>query len=317
MVFSGRPVLLSVIALIVVATSCAPARPKGDAIRIEAAFHPIAYLARRVGGDRVRVHDLTRPGVDAHHGELRARDIGAMIDADLVLHLSGFQPSIDAAIPEVADHALDVAASARLQPVGHDEDHDHDGHESDHHGHEDDHGHEPGAPDPHFWLDPERMADVAVAVRDRLIDVDPAGADTYRRNTDDLVTDLTGLTDRYEDGLADCARTDVVVTHASFGYLTDRFGLTQISVTGLVPVDDPSGSQLSRAVTLVHDRGVTTIFREPLMSSRIADAVATEAGIETAILDPIEGLADDAPGVDYLEIMDANLSALRKGLGCR
>lgn len=310
MVSPVRLVLLSVIAMTVVVTACAPTRSNGDGIRIEAAFHPLAYLARRVGGERVRVHDLTRPGVDAHHGELRARDIGAMIDADLVLHLSGFQPSIDAAIPEVADHALDVAASARLRPVGDDEDHDE-------HGPDDDHDHQPGAPDPHFWLDPGRMADVALVVRDRLIAIDPEGAATYRGNTDDLLADLRDLTDRYEEGLADCVRRDVVVTHASFGYLTDRFGLTQVSVTGLVPVEDPSGSQLGRAVALVRDRGVTTIFREPLMSSRIADAVADEAGIDTAILDPIEGLADDAPGSDYLGIMDANLSALRKGLGCR
>ena len=64
---------------------------------------------------------------------------------------------------------------------------------------------------------------------------------------------------------------------------------------------------------------MTTVFFEPLVSPRLAETVAREAGATTAVLDPIEGLTDDEAdrGDDYFTLMRANLAALRKALGCR
>ena len=52
------------------------------------------------------------------------------------------------------------------------------------------------------------------------------------------------------------------------------------------------------------------------MSPAIAETIAAETGASTDRLDPLEGLAPDAEGDDYLEVMDANLDHLRQGLGC-
>lgn len=314
-----RSLLLPMIAALtvtMVGAACGGAAPADGRIRIEASFHPLAFLARRIGGERVHVGDLTRTGADAHHLELRARDIGAMIDADLVLYLQGFQPAVDAAISEVDDHAVDVTDAADLEPLARSDDLDsHDGHDGhDAHGDHGDHGR---AVDLHFWTDPERMAAVAVTVRDHLIAIDPDGAVSYRANTEALVADLTGLVDRYETMFQDCASRDLVVTHASFGYLAERFDLRQVPITGLIPTEDPSGARLRDTVRFVRNNDVTTVFHEPGSTARIADTVAAEAGVTTAVLDPIENLSDDSPGDDYLEIMDANLTTLRDGLRCR
>jgi zinc transport system substrate-binding protein len=64
--------------------------------------------------------------------------------------------------------------------------------------------------------------------------------------------------------------------------------------------------------------GVTTVFTESLLSPRIADTLAREAGVRTAVLNPLEGLTakERAQGDDYISVMDANLAKLRMALGC-
>ncbi|MDQ3893749.1 MAG: zinc ABC transporter substrate-binding protein, partial [Actinomycetota bacterium] len=74
-----------------------------------------------------------------------------------------------------------------------------------------------------------------------------------------------------------------------------------------------------RVVRLVRATGTTTVYTEPLASSRIAATVAGETGARTAVLNPIEGLTSEeqSRGEDYFSLMRANLAALRAGLECR
>ena len=44
------------------------------------------------------------------------------------------------------------------------------------------------------------------------------------------------------------------------------------------------------------DRGVTTVYTETLVDPAVAETVADEAGVGTAVLDPIEGLTDESAG---------------------
>jgi zinc transport system substrate-binding protein len=64
---------------------------------------------------------------------------------------------------------------------------------------------------------------------------------------------------------------------------------------------------------------VTTIFTEELVSPRVAETLAREAGgLKTETLNPLEGLSDDEidAGADYLSVMRDNLQSLRDALGC-
>jgi zinc transport system substrate-binding protein len=66
---------------------------------------------------------------------------------------------------------------------------------------------------------------------------------------------------------------------------------------------------------VAEDDNVTTVFFETLVSDETARTLAGDLGLETAVLDPVEGITDDSPGADYLEVMRANLQALREALG--
>jgi zinc transport system substrate-binding protein len=109
-----------------------------------------------------------------------------------------------------------------------------------------------------------------------------------------------------------------VTSHAAFGYLAKAYGLEQIPLTGITPEAEPSAKALEALVEKVKNDGATTVFFETLVSPKLAQTVAREAGVDTAVLDPIEGLTKDeiAKGEDYFSVMRANLAALRKALGC-
>ena len=164
--------------------------------------------------------------------------------------------------------------------------------------------------DPHVWLDPVRYAAMTRAIGAEL------GA---TESAERLARKLELLDAEFRRGLAHCPRREIVTSHAAFGYLAARYGLEQVPLEGLSPEAEPSARGIADLVDLVRTSGVTTVFFETLVSPRLAQTVAREAGVETAVLNPLEGLTDDeaAAGEDYFSVMRANLAALRKALGCR
>ncbi|MGY1707012.1 metal ABC transporter substrate-binding protein [Geodermatophilus sp. SYSU D00697] len=286
-----------------------------DALTVVAGFYPLQWATERVGGDRVDVSSLTQPGAEPHDLELTPQDVAAVAEADLVVHLSGFQPALDeAADSEAADHSWDAGQAADLSRTA--EEHSHEG-EAEEHAEEDEHAEEGGeAVDPHFWLDPTRLAAVGDALADRLAEVDPDGAATYEQNATALRADLEALDGEMTAGLANCQVDTLVTSHDAFGYLADRYGLEVVGISGLSPSQEPSPAQLAEISTLVRERGVTTVYTETLVDPAVADTVADEAGVRTAVLDPLEGLSDESAGADYLSVMRANLSTLQEGQSC-
>ncbi len=277
------------------------AESPGGQIGVTAAFYPLQYAVERVGGDHVHVTGLTRPGAEPHELELTPRQVADMTKSTLVVYEKGFQPAVDDAVASVAsDAGFDVSAAARLTlqlP------------------------HESGAQstlsvDPHFWLDPTRYADVVSALGAELAAKDPANAAAYTANADTLVAELTTLDKEFETGLAHCASTDIVTGHAAFGYLAERYGLNQASVSGISPDIEPTAAQMSSIVSLITSKGVSTVYAETLVSPALVETIAKETGAKVAVLDPIEGITGESAGTDYLEVMRANLAILEKGQRC-
>ncbi|MBD0293153.1 MAG: zinc ABC transporter substrate-binding protein, partial [Jiangellaceae bacterium] len=117
-------------------------------------------------------------------------------------------------------------------------------------------------------------------------------------------------------GLARCQRRTVVVSHDAFGHLADRYGLHFTGIAGTEPDAEPSPARLGEVEELIRRERLTTVFYEPLLGSAVAETIATDLGVETAVLDPIEGLTEKTQDEDYLSLMRGNLAALQKANGC-
>jgi zinc transport system substrate-binding protein len=271
-------------------------------VSVVASFYPLAEAASKVGGDLVSVQNLTPPGVEPHDLELAPDDIEAIATADVIVYLGGgFQPAVEDALAE-AEHAVTVdalnAVATNAAPASEAE--------------------EGLTVDPHVWLDPARYGEIVRAVADALKEADPANEATYASNAQAYIAEVAALDEEFRTGLSDCERTTIVTSHEAFGYLADAYGLTQVGILGLSPEAEPDPRRLAELRDLVEREGVTTIFAEELVSPKVAETLASEAGVQVAVLNPIESLTDaqEKEGEDYLSLMRENLDTLRKALDC-
>ncbi|MFE3999448.1 metal ABC transporter substrate-binding protein [Nocardioides sp. YIM B13467] len=287
-------------------------------VQVAAAFYPLEFVAERVAGDLAEVTPLTKPGVEPHDLELSINQTAALQSADVILTEHGFQPAVDDAVEQdVKGEVVDVEKVVELRKAedeGHEEGHDDEHADGEDAAAEDEHAH--GETDPHFWHDPLLMAQYAEGVRDALVKADPDNAETYEANAKSLTEDLTKVDEEFKTGLAQCRIKDVVVSHDAFAYL-DKYGLEFESIAGLTPDAEPNPAQLAEIGEHAKEHGVTTIFSERLVSTALADTLADDLGLKTAVLDPIEGLSADTEGEDYLSLMRQNLDALKAANGCQ
>ncbi len=284
---------LLVLALAAGAADCGDA--SGSGVHVVASFYPLAWAAERVGGSRVSVEDLTPPGVDAHDTSLSARQRADIETADVVLILGrfGFQPEVERAASDASGVVVEVARGLALAPSR----------QAD------------LEFDPHVWLDPVLMQRIVREVADGIVRADPAGRSGYRRREAAVLRDLAVLDDAYRTGLATCRFRTFVTTHEAFGYLAARYGLTQLGIEGLTPESEPSAARIQAATDAIRSGTAAPgiFFESTDEGRRVGRSVAADVGVPALPLGTLESAP--SPG-DYLSVMRANLSSLRKGLGC-
>lgn len=285
-------------------TSASSGSSPDGPLSVVTSFYPLQFVAERVGGDRVSVTSLTAPGVEPHDLELTPQQVASVSDASLVVYLAGFQPAVDDAVAQESGDALDagsgierLAATATQVEEAQEE------------------GGSAPTTDPHVWLDPTNMQHIVDSVATRLAEIDPTGADTYRKNAAALDAELTALDTAWKTGTTTCANRDLVVSHEAFGYLAKRYDFVQRGISGLSPDAEPSPAKIAEVADFVRANGVTTIYYESLVDPKVAQTVAAETGAATAKLDPLEGLAEGSTG-DYLTVMRDNLQTVTKGQSC-
>ncbi|MET7908211.1 metal ABC transporter substrate-binding protein [Streptomyces avermitilis] len=283
----------------------------GGKLDVVASFYPMQYLAEQIGGKHVRVTSLTQPGQEPHDLEISAQQTVQLEKSDAVLYLKNLQPAVDDAVAQSGVRTkIDAASLTTLEKHGNEVG----GHAA---AHDDTEGEESGGTDPHIWLDPVKYSEVARGVGKALEKADPKHAADYRKNTAALVKKLDGLNTQYADGLRNTRTKVFVTTHAAFGYLAERYGLTEEAISGLDPESEPSGNRVKQLERMARADGVSTVFYETLVSDKTAKTVAKDARLRTDVLDPIEGITEKSRGTDYFQVMESNLKALRTALGAK
>ncbi|MGW5493043.1 metal ABC transporter substrate-binding protein [Streptomyces olivaceoviridis] len=278
---------------------------------VVASFYPMAFLADRIGGDHVHVTTLTSPGQEPHDLEISPQQIASLEESDAVLYLKNLQPSVDDAVAQSpVKTKIDAASLTTLEDHGDEVG----GHAAGHDSHE---GGESTGKDPHVWLDPVRYAQVAEGVGKAFEKADPKHAADYKKNTAALVKQLNELNTEFADGLAHTRSKVFITTHAAFGYLAERYGLTEEAVNGLDPESEPSAARVRDLERMAKADGVSTVFYETLVSDKTARTLARDTGLKTDVLDPIEGITGKSRGKDYFAVQRANLKALQQALGAK
>jgi zinc transport system substrate-binding protein len=260
-------------------------------IKITASFYPMAEFARQVGGDKVDVVTMVKPGTEPHDYDAAPGDLTRLYQSKLfVYNGAGLEKWVDRLQPDLQSNhiaAIDASTGIQVRPIS------------------------PGSgetgTDPHIWLDPVLAEQEVTNIEAGLVQVDPANAAYYHDHAN-----------QFKAQLMTCTRRDIVTSHQAFGYLGARYNLTVMAISGLSPDEEPTPQQLAATANFARAHQVRYIFFETLVSPKLSNTIAREVGAKTLVFNPLEGLAADdiAKGANYLTVQQDNLNNLRIALDC-
>jgi zinc transport system substrate-binding protein len=277
-------------------------------LKVVTSFYPLYYLAKEIGGEHAEVVNLVAAGVEPHDWTPKSRDLSEASSAQLLLyHGAGLEQWIETFQKGLSkDSGVAVKEMSAGIPLL-----DGDGEGEEHE--EEEHAH---AIDPHTWVSPKSAIILAGNVKNSLIEADAAHKDAYEANFAALLGKLEKLDADYKAALSSVSQKNLVVSHQAFGYLARDYGLNQVAIMGLSPDAEPKAQDLLEIAKFVEEKHVKYIFFEELVSDQLAKTLASEADVETMVLNPLEGLTkeQEKAGETYLSLMERNLQNLIQAL---
>ena len=298
--------LSSVLALILVACSQDKQNDvkESHGMKIVTSFYPVYSMVKAVSGDLNDVR-MIQSSSGIHSYEPSANDIAAIYDADVFVYhshtLESWAGSLDPSLQKSKVKVLEASEGMTLERVP---------------GLEDmqagDGIDEKTLYDPHTWLDPEKVAEEAQIIADKLSELDSANKDTYQKNAQSFSAKANDLTKKYQPIFEKANQKTFVTQHTAFSYLAKRFGLNQLGIAGISPDQEPSPRQLTEIQEFVKTYKVKTIFTESNASSKVADTLVKSTGVTLKTLNPLE--ADPQNNKSYLENLEENLAILAQEL---
>lgn len=173
-----------------------------------------------------------------------------------------------------------------------------------------------GEIDPHLWHDVHNAAAYVRVIRDRLIEVDPQGADAYRQRAADYLKTLEELDGRVAaiiDTIPEDSR-HLVTTHDAYAYLANAYGMTVAGFVAPNPAVEPSIADRRKLAATIQDLTIGAVFLEPQFANRRSTltTVAHESGVQVC---PLYGDTFDREVHTYVDMMMANANSLARCLG--
>lgn len=312
----NKSVLLTLLLLLIAVSGCHRQEQKPlVGLQVVTTLFPLYDFARTIGGDKAQVTMLLPPGVEPHTFEPRPDDMVRISQAGLFIYTNPYmEPWAEKVVKGIDSKSLRIVDAGRLvhysSVVSGDEDH----HEATGSGKHDHKG-----MDPHIWLDFKNASLMVDSILEGFIASDAVNADLYRKNAEKLKVRLAALDQRYEKGLSSCATRKLLHGgHYTFGYLAKRYNLDYHALSGVSSDAEPSASQMVKLVKEIKSSGARYLFAEELLSPRLTETLAKEAGVGVLMLHGAHNLSRDdlTRGVTFFDLMERNLERLQKGLGC-
>ena len=273
-------------------------------MKIVTSFYPVYAMVKAVSGDLNDVR-MIQSSSGIHSYEPSANDIAAIYDADIFIYhshtLESWAGSLDPSLQKSKVKVIEASDGMTLERVP--------GLEDMEAGNGVD---EKTLYDPHTWLDPEKVAEEAQIIADKLSEQDSANKETYQKNAQNFSAKAHDLTKKYQPIFENADQKTFVTQHTAFSYLAKRFGLNQLGIAGISPDQEPSPRQLTEIQEFVKTYKVKTIFTESNASSKVANTLVKSTGVTLKTLNPLE--ADPQNDKSYLENLEENLSVLAQEL---
>jgi len=168
------------------------------------------------------------------------------------------------------------------------------------------------AGDPHFHLDPRNILLVAVALSERLAQIDTAGAAAYRDNLDRFTRRWRAALTRWETEGAGLKGRAFLQVHRSFGYLAHWLGMENRGELEPKPGIEPGSAHLGRIVANQREAPAAMILRAAYQNETAGRWVSKRTGIPLVALPYTVGGTPQAS--DLFGLFDDTLARLKNAV---
>lgn len=274
-----------------------------EQLKVYTSIYPLYDFTKHIAGDKIVIKNIVPTGSEPHDWEPTPQDVAELSRADLlILSGTGVEPWAEKVLNAIDQSKVTVINGGQnIELIE---------------GIKEENDYEYGGKDPHVWLDPLNAKVMVDNILAGLIKIDEKNKGIYEINAEAYKKELDALHNEYLSALAQTKIKEFVTSHAAFGYLAKRYGLTQIPVRGLSAESEPSPADMAAVIQLAREKNIKHIFFETLVSPKVSETIANELQAETMVLDPVEGLSDKdiTAGHDYLYMMRQNLKNLKIAL---
>ncbi len=281
-------------------------------LSIYTTVYPLQYFTERIGGDFVKVDTIYPPGADEHTFEPTQRDMMNLVDADLFFYVGlGLEGFVDKAKDTLKNEQVEMISTADHISFGDNPpiDQEQDSKQVENNAHNQ-------SIDPHVWLDPIYAQELAKSIKDALVKKMPKQKDTFEKNYNELSKELDKLNQSFETTAKSAKYKEIVVAHAAYGYWEKRYGIKQISISGLSTTNEPSQKKLEEIISKAKQDHIKYIIFEQNVTSKLTKIVEEEVGAKSLTLHNLSVLTKE--NIDnkdnYFTIMDKNIQTLNKAL---
>ncbi len=323
-------------------------------VQVVTSIYPQADFARKIGGDKVEVKMLLKPGVETHSYEPSPKDIELIKNADIFIcngseneywvsrvfeSMEGNKPEVIELIDcvdcveeeivegmehkhEHGEHGADTHEEHEHDEHGADthEEHEHDEHDADkHEEHEhSEHDMDKHEIDEHVWTSPQNAIKIVKVITDKIVEKDEKNAREYEANAKAYIAELEKLDKDFKEVVESAKRKTILFADRfPFRYLADDYGLTYYAAfTGCSNETQADPSTIVFLENKVEEERLPVVFTIEMANGKMAEAICEDTGAEKLILHSCHNLTKDEAdrGEDYLSIMRKNLENLKKAL---
>lgn len=273
--------------------------PAADKATVVAATSDLAYFAREIGGDLVEVSYIAPPAGDIHYVEIRPSYMMKLNKADIALKVGlELDTWMDRLIDGSRNNKLTVVdCSKYIEPE-----------EVPTFKVDASYGDLHRFGNPHYWLGPQNVGAIVRAITEGLAEADHANAETYRANSEKLMTELDAGIEQLREKAAALKDQEIVYYHDSWPYFNTFTGLRAASFIEPYPGVAPSPTHVKEVIDLVNSRGIKVLAVEPYFDKRVPEKIASHTEAKVVTLYPSLGARDK--NETYLQWFESNLNLL-------
>nr|WP_106479083.1 metal ABC transporter substrate-binding protein [Phytohalomonas tamaricis] len=261
-------------------------------------FSVLEDMAQNVAGDKADVVSIIPPGAEVHEYEPTPRDILKARQADLILWNGfGLERWFEKFYSGLDDVPVAVLTKG-IAPIGLNE------------------GPYEGKPNPHSWMSPANAAIYVENIRQALVAIDPANAESYDENAQAYSARLAALDFPIKEKLNKVPEQQrfLVTCEGAFSYLAQHYGFKELYLWAVNSEQEGTPQQIRKVIDQTRKYDVPVTFCESTVNPKAMQQVSAESGARFAGILYVDSLTrEDGPAPTYEQMLKYNAELIVRG----